>query len=71
MVCLHALQEVFDHYVGVTVVAVLYLAPLAEQRISLVEKENPVIFLGCIEEPFRFFSVSPMYSLMTAERSIR
>ena len=70
LVLLHLLQQVRDLDVGVPVVRVLDLGPLAEQRVRLVEEQNRVARprLGNIRS--RFFSVSPMYLLTTCDRSI-
>jgi hypothetical protein len=65
----HALQQVVDLDVGVAVVAVDFTA-FAEQGVGFVEENRPSIF-SRIEQAPQFFSVSPMYLLTTADRSIR
>ena len=67
----HALEQVIDLDVGIPVVAVLHLGSLAEEGVGLVEEEDRAAGLGRVEEPARFFSVSPMYLLTTAARSMR
>jgi hypothetical protein len=52
-VTLHAFQEVTYLDVGVSVMAVLNLAPPAEQGIGFIEEEYPSAFLGCIENSFQ------------------
>ena len=51
MVRLHPLQEVIDHSIGVPIMAVLNFAPATKQRISLIEEENRLSILGCVEYP--------------------
>ena len=48
---LHALQQVADLDVGVAVVAVLDLGPLAEERVRLVEEQDRAARLGRVEDP--------------------
>jgi len=48
---LHPLEEVANLDVGVTVVAVLHLAALAEQGIGLVEQQDGPAVLGGVEHP--------------------
>ena len=48
---LHPLQQVADLDVGVAVVAVLDLAPLAEEGVGLVEEEDRAAVLGRVEDP--------------------
>src|SRR6185369_12083999 len=45
----HSLQQIIDFDICVTIVAVLHLATLAKQSISLVEKENRPTAFGGIE----------------------
>ena len=49
LVLLHLLQQVAGLDVGVTVVRVLHLGTLAEQRVGLVEEENGVAVVGLAE----------------------
>ena len=48
---LHPLQQVADLDVRVSIVAVLNLAALAEQRISLVDHQHRAAVLGGVEHP--------------------
>jgi hypothetical protein len=50
MVPLHALQEVIYLTIGVSVMAVLNLAPADKQGISLIEEEDVSAILGYIED---------------------
>ena len=60
-VLLDPLEQEGDLLVGVPVVGVVDLGALAEQRVGLVEEEDPAAVLGLVEHRARFFSVSPMY----------
>jgi hypothetical protein len=51
-------------------VAVGDVTAFAEKYVGLIEKENRAAVLGPVERRRRFFSVSPMYLLMTADRSM-
>jgi len=50
MVPLHALQEVIYLTIGVSVMAVLNLAPADKQGISLIEEEDVSAVLGYSED---------------------
>ena len=52
---LHALQQVTDLDVGITVVAVLDFAALAEQGVRLIEQENGAALLGSVEHALEVF----------------
>ena len=68
VVLLHPLQQVGDLDVGVAVVGVAHLGALAEQRVGLVEEQDGVgVGRPRVKMRSRFFSVSPMYLLTTAD----
>ena len=67
---LHPLEQVGDLDVGVAVAGVLDLGPLAEQRVGLVEQQEPLTRSASVKIRSRFFSVSPMYLSTTVERSM-
>ena len=70
VVGLEPLQQVGDLDVRVPVVGVADLGPLAEQRVRLVEEQHQVAGRRAASKiRSRFFSVSPMYLLTTADRS--
>jgi arginine repressor len=50
MVHFHALQEVMYLTIGVSVMAVLNLAPADKQGVSLIEEEDVSAILGYIED---------------------
>ena len=65
-------KQVVDFDVGVAVVAVFDLAAFAEQGVGLVKEQDGAAPPSAASKTLRrFFSVSPMYLLTTAERSMR
>ena len=52
---LHALEQITDLDIGVTVVAVFDLAALAEEGVGLVKKENGSAIFGGVEDPAQVF----------------
>jgi len=54
-ISLHPLQQVADFDVGIAVVAVLDLAPLAKQSVCLVEQQDGGTFFRCIENAAQVF----------------
>ena len=65
------MEQVRDLEVRVAIVAVLDLAAFPEQGVGFVEQQNGAARLRRIEHATKIFSVSPMYLLTVAERSIR
>src|SRR5262249_11975052 len=47
---LHALEQVVDFDVGVTVVTVFDLAALSEEGIGLIEEEDGAAIFGCVKD---------------------
>ena len=71
MIGLHPLQQVAHLDIGVAVVALLHLGALAEQRVRLVEEQDREVSSAASNTRRRFFSVSPIHLLTTADRSMR
>ena len=71
LIGLQALEQVVHLDVGVPVVAVPHLATFAKKGIGFIEEEDRPTVFRCVEELAQIFSVSPMYLLTTAERSMR
>ena len=65
------LQKVTGFDVGVAVVGILDLGPLAEQGIRFVKEQHDIRPGGVVKNALEIFSVSPMYLLTTVARSIR
>ena len=70
LVLFHLLEEIADFDVGIPIVGVLDFAALAEKSVCSIEKKNRMARLSLGKNTARFFSVSSMYLLTPAEKSI-
>jgi hypothetical protein len=69
--CLHALEQIADLDVGVPWWLRFTSLRLPNKRVDLVEQQNRPPGSAASNTRRRFFSVSPMYLLMTWLRSMR
>src|SRR6266704_299284 len=68
-ILLDFLQKIIDLDVGITVVAILHLSPLAKEGIPLRRKKRTAPLFFAAKTRRRFFSVSPIYLEKTAPKS--
>ena len=54
-VFLDSLQEIIDLYVGVTIVTIMHVGALPEERIGFVEEENRITSLRGSEDALQIF----------------
>ena len=68
---LDPLEQEVGLEIGVAVVGAADIGAARHQRVALVEQQDDVELLGGGEGAVEVFSVSPMYLLTTAARSMR